>query len=248
MMPFEKILNNLEAELDLISPDLREWNISYFTQHRNRYKSDLELVREYYKEGSILEIGSLPCHLTYCLGKLGYLVTGLDIEPARAENFIKKNDLNIVRCNIETEKIPFANESFHLILFNEIFEHLRIDPIWTLKEIHRILNPAGRLILSTPNLYAWKNITAFLKGKGLGNPYEQFEKLYTLGHMGHVREYSSTEVKLFLEKSGFEVIKINYKTYDTYKKFYRGLRKKIIYKVMPFFRPYLIFIAAKARP
>jgi len=247
MARFDKLLDNLEAELDLISPELREWNLSYFAQHRNRYKSDLELVQNNYRQGPILEIGSLPCHLTYCLEKLGYEVIGLDIEPKRAEKFIKKHELNIIKCDIETDKIPFNNESFHLIIFNEIFEHLRIDPIWTLKEIHRILSPTGRLILSTPNLYHWRNITSFLKGRGLGDAYAQFEKLHTLGHMGHVREYSSKEVKLFLEKSGFELTNIIYKSYDTPKRFYRGLRKKIIYRVIPSFRPYLVFISTKAK-
>ena len=91
MQKEEKIFDDLEKELDLISPELREWNEKYFQDHRHRYISDLEIFKRYYQNGEILEIGSLPCHMTYCLKRLGYPVIGVDINPERAADFIEKH-------------------------------------------------------------------------------------------------------------------------------------------------------------
>ena len=42
-------------------------------------------------------------------------------------------------------------------------------------------------------------------------PYQEFSKLESLGHMGHVREYTTREVVEFLARIGFEVREIVYR-------------------------------------
>src|SRR5690606_40208586 len=66
--------------------------------------------------------------------------------------------------------------------------------------------PGGKLILSTPNVYAIGNLYLFLRGRSIDNsPYREFLKLETLGHMGHVRIYSAREVEEFLVNTSFSV-------------------------------------------
>lgn len=208
------IFKELENEIKIADLQSVEWISQYFFDHKKRYESNLKIIDQYYESGDILEIGSFPYHLTFCLEKLGYPITGLDLAPDRWGAFIKKHDLSIIKCDIEREKIPFDDRRFKFIIFNEIFEHLRINPISSLKELNRVLKPNGILILSTPNLYSISNIVKFILGKGgPSDPYKQFEKLYTKGHMGHIREYSTKEVKKFLENTGFEIVKVFYKFY-----------------------------------
>jgi 2-polyprenyl-3-methyl-5-hydroxy-6-metoxy-1,4-benzoquinol methylase len=90
-----------------------------------------------------------------------------------------------------------------------LFEHLRINPIETLKKINNVINPSGRLLLSTPNLYSIYNIGRFIIGKGFNNAYKEFNKLNTIGHMGHLREYTANEMVQFLSNSGFVNINIH---------------------------------------
>ena len=170
---YDRILAEIERDLDLIVPELREWNVNYFNQHKKRYKSDLQIISRYYRTGDILEVGALPCHLTCCLKRLAYPVIGLDLDPERMSAFIKKHDLNIIKCNIETQTIPFDSDTFDLIIFNEILEHLRIDPISTLREVNRVLKPGGIMILSTPNLCSLDKIRLFITGHGFDDPYRQ---------------------------------------------------------------------------
>ena len=53
--------------------------------------------------------------------------------------------------NIEMEQFPYDDDSFDVVLFCEIIEHLTADPIASLREIKRVLRPDGVLVLTTPN-------------------------------------------------------------------------------------------------
>lgn len=216
-MSIPEILNELETELRSDESSLREWNVYYFNVHRRRYLQDANTFREYYQGGKILEIGSAPYHVTYMLHRMSPEVTGVDIAPERHTTFIEKLGLNIEKCNIETELLPFADRSFHYILLNEVFEHLRINPIQTLREINRVLHPNGTLILTTPNLYSIQNIVNLFLGKGFDNPYEEFRKLETLGQMGHVREYSVNQIRTFLNHTGFQSLVVKRNSYTPLK-------------------------------
>lgn len=243
-----KVIAELKYELDYLAPSLRSWNQKYYDMHQNRYLHDLQLLEQYYHGGDILEIGSLPCHLTVCLKKLGYPVIGLDIDPDRAKELIARHQLTVIKNDIEHEPIPFADNSFALILFNEIFEHLRINPIATLQEINRVLKPDGVMILTTPNLYFLKRIIQFNLGRGIGSAYQEFEKLRLLGHMGHVREYSSRDLREFLRNTGFDIIKLQYQFYDRagrgLKTYLLNLLKRLCFAI-PYVRPYLVVVSRR---
>src|SRR5690554_4671144 len=124
--------NNFSSLNRLIAADtseLADWSRNYFNHHQRRYDYDLKNLDRHYSAGDILEVGSAPYHLTYLIQQSGRPVQGVDIDPSRQMDFIRAAELNIVRCNIEREVLPFADNSFHYIIFNEIFEHLRINPI-----------------------------------------------------------------------------------------------------------------------
>ncbi len=247
----KKLLGDLELELDLIDPKLIDWNKNYFQVHKNRYMSDLKIINKWYNGGKILEVGSIPCHLLYCLKGLGYPVTGLDINPDRSKKFIESHELDVKKCDIENEKIPFKSNSFDFILFNEIFEHLRIDPISALNEINRVLKLDKIMMLTTPNLYTLPNMISFFFGRSINDAYEEFEKIHTLGHMGHIREYSTKEVKRFLEHAGFEIMDVRYVQYgiDTYQPAVRPILYilYLCYLINPLWRPMQIIICCKKR-
>jgi 2-polyprenyl-3-methyl-5-hydroxy-6-metoxy-1,4-benzoquinol methylase len=196
-------LSDIISDQAGMTEELKQWNRNYLKNHKARYQSDFEILKKYYRSGRILEIGSAPFHFTYLLHRTGFPVTGLDIAPDRFAGFLDRTELEVLSCNIETQPLPFEKGTFHLVVFNEIFEHLRIDPVQTLENMREILHPDGMMILSTPNLYSFPTIVRFLLGRGFDDPYEQFDKLRTFGHMGHVREYSVRQVKTFLKNTGF---------------------------------------------
>ena len=130
-----------------------------------------------------------------------------------------------------------------MVIFNELFEHLRINPIFTMREIHRVLKPGGRLMLSTPSLRSLRGLAnLLLKDKSFSvsaNLYEAYEKLEWLGHMGHVREYTATEVTVFLDRLGFDIDALVFRGRDP-----NNLINRII-GVFPALKPFVTYVARR---
>ncbi|QTH63067.1 class I SAM-dependent methyltransferase [Psychrosphaera ytuae] len=206
--------------------------LGYFLDHKKRFQNDLELLLKLNPKGPILEIGSAPGHMTALLSLHNLDVVGVDLKPERIAPIIEEFKLNIHACNIELSPLPFPDNSFEYIIFSEVFEHLRIDLPFTLSQLNRVLKPGGKLLLTTPNVYSLPSIARFLTGRSIADPVIEFSKLRGLGHMGHVREYSSKEVGRCLEASGFVVNSTTYR----YHKNNRSKKKALLtlaYRVVP---------------
>lgn len=210
----EQTLKSLESDANLIPANIAEWWSNYLFEHYNRYLDTLSLLNERDRRKHILEIGSLPGHFTILLKKIGYdNLVGTDIDPSRAKQLWDKYSVPVHKVDIEQESLPFPSNSFDIVLFTEILEHLRLNPLHALREVYRVLKSDGRIILSTPSITVTHRLL-FLFGKTYqGNAVEEFRKLEWLGHMGHIRLYSSDEVKGFLEYTGFKELQVTSKHY-----------------------------------
>ncbi len=236
----EKCISNIKPDI----PDLFEWHISYVKNHKERIALDFRIIKQNLSLGStILEIGSIPLLLTAVLAQSNYSITGVDIAPSRYARSIQELGVKVISCDIEKEALPISDEQYDAVIFFEIFEHLRINPIFTMREIWRVLKPNGILFLSTPNLKSIYGLKNFIfKDRAYsccGDIYSEFMKLETLGHMGHVREYTVTEVIDFLKKIGFEIDKIIYRGRIN------GIISKFIIRIFPALRPFVTYIARK---
>ena len=201
------MFQDLEGDAALVAPSLREWWQGYLRAHQQRYLDLLGFLEEQNltEDPAVLEIGSAPGHLTAVLQKIGYALQGVDIAPERMDRFWQKHGLTVTRLDVEQEPWPFEDAAFDLVLFNEILEHLRINPLHALSESARVLRPGGKLLLSTPNITPLHRFHFLLGQDYQGNPVEEFKKLEELGHMGHIRLYSVPEIKAFLQEAGLEV-------------------------------------------
>ncbi len=238
------ILDRVAARITPDDATLRRWFATYWQQHRRRLAADLWIVEQHLPPGArILECGAVPLLMTGALAELGYDVQAVDIAPQRFGATIEALGLRVATCDIETEPLPFPDKCFDAVLFNELFEHLRIDPIATLGEVHRVLKPRGQLLLSTPNLRSFRGLRNLLlhnRGHAVSaGVYRQYEKLRTLGHMGHVREYTSREVADFLERIGLRVETIIHRGGHG-----RGL-VGLAERLAPAWRPFFALIARK---
>jgi SAM-dependent methyltransferase len=210
----------------------------YFDQHRRRYAAALRLLDRFAVAGDVLEIGAAPAHFTALLQAAGYHPVGIDLDPARHDGVIAALGLDIRGCDVERHALPFPDARFTCVVAMEILEHLRIDPLFTLAEINRVMAPGGMLVLTTPNLYAAQNVARFLAGRGINDAVSEFQKLRAIGHMGHIREYRRGEVRRFLETSGFALRHHAYADYSV-PDGRRQLVKYILARLLPV--PFLSF-------
>ena len=93
----------------------------------------------------------------------------------------------------DSEKLPFPNEAFNLVMCTFSFHHYP-NPGAVLLEVRRVLAPSGRLILADPT-------TAIPLLRQLVN----FVHLFTKD--GTVRIYSKKEMKVLAEAAALEVAK-----------------------------------------
>jgi SAM-dependent methyltransferase len=199
-----RIVNEVEADLRL-----RDQVPPYFTQLRAGYEDDLMRIEELHRGGAMLEIGGYPFYFSMCLRKLGINLTTVDLDPQRAQQLIREQSLTVIKCDIEREPLPFEDHSMATVTLCATFEHLRVDPFFVLEEIQRVLQPDGLLYLTTPNLYRLGNVFSFALGRGLAfDPIREYANLRVAGHMGHVREYTASEMRRFLATVGFVGIEV----------------------------------------
>ena len=202
------LLQQYQHLATLAEPAIQQWAAKQASSHLSHCRKVCDVVERYASGGrlqSILDIGSVPGFIPYTLRQRGHTVTAVDINPSRVQGIFDEADVPAYAVDVEKEPLPFADETFDFVLFNEILEHLRLNPLYAAQEASRVLRAGGRLLLSTPNITPLRRLE-FLFGKDYqGDIVKELEKLDTVGHMGHFRLYSIAEVHRLMRASGLDI-------------------------------------------
>jgi len=137
---------------------------------------------------------------------------------------LEKNQSNLADCCEKgicvivgdlDKGIPFKSNSFDVILNNQVIEHVCNTDL-LLREIHRILKPAGYAIISTNNISSWTNIVAMLFGKQpfpnhpsdeiLTGRFLSKDELLPTATFSHRRIFSFPALSGLLKYHHFEII------------------------------------------
>jgi SAM-dependent methyltransferase len=104
--------------------------------------------------------------------------------------------------DLEKEKAPYPDDSFDGAILMEVLEHFKVDPMFALSELNRVLKTGGFLLLTTPNLASWVSLHNLINYE---TPYIYglFERRPDPDR--HNREYTVLEVGKLAEAAGFRV-------------------------------------------
>ncbi len=182
--------------------------MGYLNEALKRFLYTLQLVPA--GQGKLLEIGGNPYFLTLLL--MRFRQYELTCTNYFAEEWGKQATQTLIdqagneqpilfdHFNLETERFPYPDATFDVLLLCEVLEHLTHDPQAALLEIKRVLKPNGTLILTTPNVARLQHVILLLQGR---NIFDQYSAYGPYGR--HNREYTQPEVLRLLEHLGFQI-------------------------------------------
>jgi len=111
----------------------------------------------------VLDVGCSSGYLARRLVERGAAVVGIDSDE-RAADQARGVCEQVLVGDVETMALPFADGSFDLVVCGDVLEHLR-DPQRFLERIRPLIEPGGRLVLTTPNVANWAMRLGLLAGR-----------------------------------------------------------------------------------
>lgn len=107
-----------------------------------------ELLPRSSEQIKALEIGCGGGYLLRNLKLAGWQTEGIEWDERAAEAAAKNSGSPVFTGDVTA--LNLEAESYSLIVLHHVFEHLT-QPVETLREIHRLLKPGGRVVLVYPN-------------------------------------------------------------------------------------------------
>ncbi len=177
---------------------------AYFLIHEARYAYILKKIEKIAGNTplKILDVGCFPYHMGAALEKMGHEVWGI----SSAHEPIKNKKVAVL--NIETDKFPYKNDFFDLVLCSEVVEHLPHSPIPAIREMYRVTKPGGHVVITTPNIVRSINQGKMLLGKAPMYSVDAFLENEGKGsnlYHRHNREYTLHELTTLTHKAGWKI-------------------------------------------
>jgi 2-polyprenyl-3-methyl-5-hydroxy-6-metoxy-1,4-benzoquinol methylase len=182
-------------------------DVAYLRRHFERYRRTKARAHANgctLRRGKrLLDVGAHWLHQALMYAMDGFEVTALDLpvtfEIESVRNLAKAHNITLLSNeNLEQPAAlaQVADNSFDLVLFTEIIEHIAFNPISLWREIYRVMREGARIVVTTPNYYALRGRTwdwaRFLKGFGGG--LDTLDMLNHHTHAVHWKEYSLREL------------------------------------------------------
>ena len=145
-----------------------------------RYRSAAEFISDFHRNRAklkLLDVGSGEGYLKFfCdFGQIDW--HGIEIWEERFK-ICQELGYQMHRCNLDTEPLPFDNESFDVVVGSHVLEHLA-NRSFCLQEMGRVLKTGGMLILGVPiKPIILSHLVRFVyrfKPKGNGNTMYAFD-------------------------------------------------------------------------
>jgi len=164
-----------------------------------RLKAIMELMNKFCPDkGKLLEIGCAVGYFLELAQLSGWQAQGVELSSWAAQYAREKTKVEV--SNGKLEDIKFPNSYFDAVVMIELIEHTP-NPISFLKEVYRILKPAGIILITTPNS---KSIHGRIWRK-------KFQEIFLIPE--HLFLFSIPPINRILELTNFKIIHLQTKTY-----------------------------------
>lgn len=168
----------------------RGWGLLEGFLAKKRAKMANKFIKNNQKKERILDIGC---------GSYPYFLLNTDIKEKYgidpSLNFLEVKGINMKKLDVTKQKLPFKDNFFEVVTMLAVFEHLDYDRLdFVLKEIRRILQKNGLLVVTTPAPWSDK-LLHFMALFGLISKEEIHE---------HKHHYNMNAIEKMLTSADFE--------------------------------------------
>ena len=153
------------------------WNKHFYrgesqpSHERRMYdKVMLEILKHVAPTDLILDVGS-----------------GISIRRMQLEEAV--GDVMSFDVDLDAEPFPIDNGVIKIVIHTQTLEHL-YNPLFNLREVHRILRQGGTLLLVTPDDHSLMN---------------KFQHALGVTFMSHFHQFNKTDLVRIISMAGFEV-------------------------------------------
>jgi ubiquinone/menaquinone biosynthesis C-methylase UbiE len=191
-------------------PQIKNYYDEYWTGGRNTFSGSNQGYAANFRgwmaselsglapDSPIIEVGCGDGSFTRNLANFSSAVTAIDISEVQIEeNAASMPAIRFLQHDV-AEPFPFADESFEVVWCSEVLEHL-FNPLFAMQEMHRILKPGGKLLVTVPYHGVFKNmlITLFRWDEHFSpsNPHIRFYTKSTLEGMTREAGFSSIDTR-----------------------------------------------------
>ncbi|HQX12693.1 MAG TPA: class I SAM-dependent methyltransferase [Nitrosomonas sp.] len=178
--------SHLTGWLKFLRTVLHKISILGLFQERKRYK---RMYLDDSKLGKLLEVGCGNGKRLDRLRKLGWKVTGQEIDPVASEWVTQNLGIDMHLGPLENMSV---SEPYDVILMSHVIEHVH-DPLALLSTCDRLLKPDGVLILLTPNAHSCGHRKFAARWRGLEPPR-------------HLHLFTPNNLRKIIQKAGFKRI------------------------------------------
>ncbi len=160
------------------------------------------------ERGALLDVGAHWLHQSLLYALDGFAVTALDV-PATFDDMhvralAERHDIRLL-TDAHPEQAQalraLPNDSFDVVLFTEIIEHLTFNPVAMWREIYRVMKPGARIVVTTPNYYGLRRLLRalwrFARADGGSVAVDNLLRQPSFAH--HWKEYSLRELRRYFQ-------------------------------------------------
>ena len=146
--------------------------------------------------GRLLDVGCGHGRFLSMARGRGWEITGIDVSPG-AVRYARERFGVPALCG-DLKGCRFPDQAFTLVTLWDVLDFVP-DPVGLLREIHRVLEPDGRLFIRVPN-YLFQRLAYLLTGWAGRRP--------NLAFVFHVTSFAPAPLRLLLRETGFVPLRI----------------------------------------